>query len=78
MNYDNDLYPTISPEDEATYMSQFDSDYDDSHFDADAEWRDEDFEPIDDGYDEEPYRAEDAFLDSYYEECFEMDLGCDW
>ncbi len=88
MNYDSDLYPTISPEDEATYMS----DYDDSHFDFDADWREEDYDDSLDWEDDEDaftsagmgvdesYYPEDAFLDSLYEEqseC-EMDFGCDW
>ena len=73
MNYDNDLYPHISPQDEETYMSQFDSDYDDSQ-----DWDDEEaFTSAGMGMDES-YYAEDAFLDSYYEDQFEMDLGCDW
>ena len=80
MNYDNDLYPTISPEDEATFLSDADADWREEDYDDSLDWDDEDaFTSAGMGVDES-YYAEDAFLDSFYEEQFECenDFGCDW
>ena len=66
--------------------------YDESLFDFDADWREEDYDDSLDWDDEDAFTsagmgvdesygyAEDAFLDSFYEEQFECenDFGCDW
>lgn len=97
--FDNDLYPTLSPEDKATYMSKFDDSFYDeaearAEFDS-YEQADNLYRMIEEGFDaieqegcedwrDEPdcddWYAEDAFLDSFYEEQFECenDYGCDW
>jgi hypothetical protein len=79
MNYDSDLYPALSLQDEETYMNDYDNEED---FDDDVlDWDDEDaFTSAGMGVDESYGYAEDAFLDSFYEEQFECenDFGCDW